>query len=109
MPKQVDPLTDIQIKNAKPQQKNYRLSDGQGLYLLVTKAGSKLWRLDYCFDGKRKTLSIGQYPTISLESARQKKKEAAEQVAKGIDPVVTNKIQRVLANLDLHSEDLPDS
>ena len=68
------PLTDRQIKNAKPADKAYKLADGGGLYLQVTPAGGKLWRLKYRVGGKEKLLSIGKYPLISLLEAR----EAAE-------------------------------
>ena len=56
------PLTDRQIKNAKPTAKPYKLTDGSGLYLQVTPAGGKLWRLKYRVGGKEKLLSIGKYP-----------------------------------------------
>jgi integrase len=60
---------------------------GKGqLYLYVSPTGGRLWRLDYRFSGKRKTLSFGAYPAVSLKDARQKREEAKEQLAKGIDP-----------------------
>jgi hypothetical protein len=52
MPKRIMPLTDIQVKTAKPQEKEFKLSDGGGLYLLVTPSGGKLWNLKYRHDGK---------------------------------------------------------
>ncbi|MBU4263177.1 MAG: Arm DNA-binding domain-containing protein [Proteobacteria bacterium] len=76
MPKRTVPLTDIQVRNIKPQQKEIKLFDGGGLFLLVTPAGGKLWRLKYRFDGKDKKLSFGAYPEISLLAARQKRDEA---------------------------------
>jgi integrase len=86
MPKRTVPLTDTQIRNTKPQQKEIKLFDGGGLFLLVTPAGGKLWRLKYRFDGKEKKLSFGAYPEISLLAARQKRDEARMQLAQGIDP-----------------------
>ena len=80
------PLTDSAIRNAKPKEKNYKLADGGGLYLLVTTKGGKWWRLDYRFQGKRKTLSMGVYPDVSLKSARDRRSEAKTQLADGIDP-----------------------
>lgn len=65
------PLNDRQIKNAKPKEKDYKLTDGKGLYLLITPAGGKLWRLKYRIAGKEKTLAIGKYPQISLAQARE--------------------------------------
>lgn len=59
-------LTDIAVKNAKPADKQIKLSDGKGLYLLVHPNGSKYWQAAYRFDGKQKVFSIGTYPTVSL-------------------------------------------
>jgi len=86
MPKRTVPLTDIQVRNIKPQQKEIKLFDGGGLFLLVTPAGGKLWRLKYRFDGKEKKLSFGAYPEISLLAARKKRDEARAQLAQGIEP-----------------------
>ena len=63
-------LTIVTINHAKPKGKTYRLYDEKGLYLEVTKAGGKLWRLKYRFGGKEKRLAIGPYPEISLKDAR---------------------------------------
>ena len=65
------PLNDRQIKNAKPAEKPFKLNGGKGLYLYINTSGGKLWRFDFSHNGKRKTLSIGKYPTISLAEARQ--------------------------------------
>ena len=80
------PLTDRQIKNAKPADKAYKLTDGSGLYLQVTPAGGKLWRFDYAIANKRKTLSIGKYPLISLLEAREAAERARRLLAAGQDP-----------------------
>ena len=64
-------LTATAVKNAKPGTKSRKLSDGGGLYLLVDTKGSKLWRYDYRFAGKRKTLALGIYPEVSLKEARE--------------------------------------
>jgi len=79
-------LSDREIKSAKPKDKDYKLSDGKGLYLLVTKAGGKLFRLKYRFEGKEKKLSIGSYPDVSLKKARSISDEAKERLAEGVDP-----------------------
>jgi integrase len=84
-------LTDMKIKNAKPQDKPYKNADGDGLTLIVTPAGGKWWRFRYRFDGKEKALSFGTYPEISLSTAREKRLEARKQVAAGIDPGVLRK------------------
>jgi integrase len=103
MPKRVAPLSDLKVSKAKPQAKQYRLTDGDGLYLLVTQAGSKLWRFDYRFLGVRKTLAIGSYPEWSLTEARQKREESRKLVASGVDPMVTKKIQTAVGNIENNS------
>lgn len=79
-------LTDTEIRKAKPTEKPQKISDGGGLFLLVTPQGGKLWRLAYRFAGKQKTLAIGEYPAIGLADARTKREEAKKQLANGIDP-----------------------
>ena len=80
------PLSVTQIRNAKPQAKAYKLSDFDGLYLLVNPSGSKLWRMKYRVHGKEKSLSMGKYPDISLANARRIKEEARSALAAGRDP-----------------------
>lgn len=80
------PLTETQIRHAKPSAKPVKLADGGGLHLLVTPQGSKLWRLAYRFGGKQKTLAIGAYPAVSLEKARAARTAAKAQIADGVDP-----------------------
>jgi len=79
-------LADLQIRKIKPTDKPQKLSDGGGLFLLVTPQGGKFWRLAYRFGGKQKTLSIGEYPYISIADARAKREEAKGHLANGIDP-----------------------
>ena len=84
-------LSAIQIKTAKPKEKDYKLFDGEGLFLLVKKSGKKHWRLKYRFLGKEKLLAIGPYPVISLQDAREARLEAKKLLSKGIDPVAHKK------------------
>lgn len=79
------PLVDIVVKNAKPKDKPYKLSDAESLYLFVSATG-KYWRYDYSYLGKRKTLALGVYPTISLAEARDGRNAAKKLLANGIDP-----------------------
>ena len=79
-------LNGKSIENAKPKESPYKLSDGEGLYLLCTETGGKLWRLNYRFAGRQKTLAIGKYPTISLKKAREERAEAKRLLSLGIDP-----------------------
>lgn len=79
-------LTDIKAKNAKPLEKEYKLTDGFGMFLRVTPKGSKYWQMAYRFEGKLKLFSIGVYPAVSLSDARQRRDEARRLLAQGIDP-----------------------
>jgi integrase len=80
------PLSDTKIRSAKPLDKPYKLSDGEGLYLQVTPNGSRLWRLKYRFEGKEKLLALGSYPEVGLAEARKRRMVAREDIAMGIDP-----------------------
>jgi hypothetical protein len=80
------PLTDSVIRAAKAGDKDRKLTDEKGLYLLVSTSGSKLWRLKYRFAGKEKKLAFGAYPEISLKDARLKAEDARRQVMNGVDP-----------------------
>jgi integrase len=85
-------LTDVTVRNAKPSDsKDIRLNDGSGLYLLIKLGGAKWWRFDYTINGKRKTLSLGTYPSTTLKDARNKAEEARNYVANGINPSDTRK------------------
>lgn len=75
------PLTDIKIRQAKPRDKAYKLSDEKGLYLEISPAGGRWWRLKFRFDGKEKRLSLGVYPDVSLASARERRDEARKLLA----------------------------
>ena len=79
-------LNDTLIRNLKPTGKAKKHFDGGGMYLLVTATGSKLWRLVYHFDKKEKLLSFGEYPTVSLKDARERREEAKRLLSQGIDP-----------------------
>lgn len=86
MPKSLIP-GDTTIRSIRPGDPRRRLSDGAGLYLLLfVKGGAHGWRFDYSLAGKRKTISLGTYPEVSLASARERARVAREQVAAGIDP-----------------------
>jgi len=79
-------LTDVKVRNAKPKSKPYKLSDGDGMFLLIQPTGSKYWCLKYRFAGKEKLLAIGVYPEISLAEARERYLEARKTIAAGNDP-----------------------
>lgn len=89
------PLNARQIDTAKPKEKEYKLTDGGGLYLLVKPNGAKYWRFKYRVLGKEKKLSIGVYPDISLADARLKREEARKIVALGGDPSEEKKAEKL--------------
>ncbi len=91
-------LTDATIRNAKPGEKPRKLTDGDGLYILLTPAGSRLWRYDYRFDGKRKTLSLGAYPGVTLREAREKRDDTRKMLRDGIDPSQSKQAQKASAS-----------
>ncbi len=79
-------LTEVTIRNAKPKEKAYKLGDSGGLFLQVTPAGGKLWRLKFRVAGKEKLLSLGGWPAVSLATARKERDKAREALAAGADP-----------------------
>ena len=88
------PLTDTAARQAKFTDKQQKLSDEKGLYLLVNASG-KYWRLKYRFAGKEKALALGVYPEVSLKEARAKRDEARKLIAEGTDPGVTRKQEKI--------------
>ncbi|MCA7901938.1 integrase arm-type DNA-binding domain-containing protein [Burkholderia cepacia] len=88
------PLTDLSIRNTKPTEKPIKLFDGGGLFLLVTPAGQRYWRLKYRSGGKEKLLALGVYPDVSLSAARKKRDDAREKLATGVDPGEAKKAQK---------------
>lgn len=79
-------LTAKQIEQAKPKEKGYRMADMGGLFLFITPTGAKVWRMRYRFDGKEQTLSIGDYPAISLSEARSTQAATKLKIKAGINP-----------------------
>ena len=92
-------LTDVAIRNAKPGVKAIKLADGGGMFLLVTPAGGKLWRLKFRVDGREKLLAIGAYPEIGLGEARRRREEARELIAVGKDPSREKQRDKVRARI----------
>ena len=87
-------LTELQVKNAKPTAKQYKLTDGGGLFMLVHANGGRYWRLAYRFDGKQKTLALGVYPDVSLADARERREQARKLLANGADPGAVKQEQK---------------
>ncbi|HHL2498941.1 TPA: tyrosine-type recombinase/integrase [Yersinia enterocolitica] len=88
-------LSDVKVRTAKPEEKAYKLTDGEGMVLLVHPNGSKYWRLRYRFGGKEKMLALGKYPEVSLADARGRRDEARKLLANGVDPSENKKAVKV--------------
>ncbi|WP_262967120.1 Arm DNA-binding domain-containing protein [Methylobacter psychrophilus] len=97
-------LKDVTIRNAKPEDKDNRLNNGEGLYILVKPNGAKWWRFDYTSLNKRKTLSLGVYPATGLSDARVKAVKARKAIAKGINPSDTRKEKKAIQQLAADNE-----
>jgi integrase len=87
-------LTDTAIRNAKPADKQQKLFDGGGLFLLIKPTGGKRWVLKYRFGGKEKSLALGTYPDVPLVEARKRRDEAKDKLAAGIDPGESKKAEK---------------
>jgi len=85
-------LTALAVKNAQPRERPYKLSDGGGLYLLVTPAGRKYWRVKYRFRGKETVAAVGVYPAVSVAVARAERERIKTELAAGINP---NQVKRI--------------
>ena len=97
MPKLALPLTDIQVRNAKPRATAYKLADGGGLYLEVNPSGSRIWRLSYTqANGKKNRLTYGNYPAVSLAAARERRAKTKQQLAEGTDPAQARRVEKQL-------------
>jgi len=88
-------LTDTAIRKARPADKPQKLSDGGGMYLLLKPDGGRYWRMDYRHGGKRKTLALGVYPTVTLADARQRREDARRLLANDTDPGEVRKAEKV--------------
>jgi len=90
-------LTDTHIRNAKARDRDYKLTDYDGMFLLVRPNEAKLWRLGYRFGGKQKSLALGAYPEVTLAEAREKRDAARKLLANGTDPGMQRRLQKIAA------------
>jgi integrase len=88
-------LNDTRIRNARPGERDTKLSDFDGLYLLVCKTGSKLWRFAYRFNGRQKQIALGAYPQVTLAEARERREAARKLLASGQDPSVARRLEKI--------------
>jgi len=93
------PLTDAAIRSLTPGDKPIKVADEKGLFLLVSPAGGKSWRLKYRIGGKEGKLGLGRYPDVSLKEARRRRDEARQKLANGIDPSEEKKATKAAAAL----------
>ena len=87
-------LSDTSLRNAKGREKPYKISDGGGLFVLISPEGKRFWRLSYRFGGKQRTMALGIYPAVGLADTRNVRTVAKEQLAKGIDPGEARKLEK---------------
>ena len=80
-------LTELAIKRAKPKEKQYKLTDGDSMYLRIYPDGKKYWQLQFWFEGKQKVLSFGKWPNVKLPEARARRYEANKKIKEGINPL----------------------
>lgn len=88
-------LTDTTARSAKPAEKQFKLADEKGLFLLITPAGGKYWRMKYRYAAKEKTLALGVYPEVSLKEARVARDDARKLLSNGVDPGALKKAEKV--------------
>jgi integrase len=88
-------LSDAACKNAKPKDKIYAVTDGEGMYLEIHPNGSKYWRMKYRYAGKQKRIALGVYPEVSLKEAREKKNAARKIIKSGEDPSIVKKKEKI--------------
>lgn len=87
-------LTDTRVRTLKPKDKQYKVSDGKNLFLVIKPNGSKYWRFKYVFNNKEKLLALGVYPEVSIATARDRRNEAKEQLANDQDPSFVKQIKQ---------------
>ena len=92
-------LSDAKCRSARAKEHPYKLADGHGLYLFVAKNGSRLWRFDYRFAGKRLTMALGGYPDVSLSDAREARETARKQLRNGLNPMEERKVAQISAKV----------
>ena len=96
-------LSDADVRAAKPKDKPYKMKDAHGLCLLVKPTGGRLWRYNYRFRGKQKTLALGAYPDVPLKRARERLQEARQSLADGVDPGDVKKATQAAVKADVEN------
>jgi hypothetical protein len=99
-------LTDSKIRNAEPRDKQYKMYDSLGLFMIIAPSGGKWWRIKYRFDGKDKTLSLGTYPKVLLSEARVLRNDIREMARQGIDPSAIRRVERAERRQEKMEQDI---
>lgn len=95
-------LTELELKKAEIKDKDYKLSDGDGLNFVIRKNGSKFFRLDFRYGGKRLSMSLGVYPKTTLKEARDKTLEAKKLLNNNINPISEKKLSKISEEISLN-------
>jgi Arm DNA-binding domain len=88
-------LNDTRIRNAKPRERDYKLTDFDGLYVLVRPNGRKLWRFACRLNGKQKQIALGAYPEVTLAEARDRREASRKLLANGKDPTLERRLEKM--------------
>ena len=102
-------LTEIVVREAAIREKQYKIYDGDGMFLLVHPNGSKYWRMKYTFDGKSKLASFGVWPGVSLKEAREIRYDARQKIKRGINPVEEKRKNKQLMEMRTADKDKSES
>jgi len=92
-------LKDLEIRRLTSRPKPYKVADALGLFLLIQPSGAKLWRFKYRFHGREGKLTFGRYPDVSLAKARERRDEARQMLANGIDPAAAKREAEAIAKI----------
>lgn len=95
------PLTDLRIQSIKPTDRPQKIVDGEGMYLYVSPTGTKSWRIDYAFAGKRFTYTLGKYPHVTLAAARIRRSNVKQMLQNGVNPAADKKVQKEIARAQI--------
>ena len=102
-------LTENSIRKAQILEKQYKIYDGDGMFILIHPNGSKYWRMKYTFDGKSKLASFGVWPDVSLKEARERRYEAKQKIKMGINPVEEKRKNRQIHQKESTHKDNSES
>ena len=105
----MDKLTESSIRKAQILEKQYKIYDGDGMFVLIHPNGSKYWRMKYTFDGKSKLASFGVWPGVSLKEARESRHEAKQKIKVGINPVEEKRKNKQLQQKESTQKDNSES